>query len=481
MRYRKKMSRRTLLRGAGTVAIGLPFLETMRTGNVLAAPPEPPVRAFNVFFGLGIPTPLQSEGYSGVLEPLAPLRDKLMIVRGVDHVRCDEGGINAHFDGSSGAFTAEPPDGEARSGGPSMDQVLKDELYPDGLPTGTIPTLLMGTYFRRSRACRYIHCWNDDGSPADLPKESPRELFTRIFGDDPSMTGDTTDPQEARRRRYRRSILDSVLGQYRHFKSEASNLGAASRARIADHLERIREHEQRVFGMEQPEDDCMVPGTPGGSTIPHGGAADPDGEGIDISLEALVGEWRLMSDLYALAIQRDLVRFAGVTFQAAGARIRLTGRYEHDGRHVYDFDDRGERGVGGSSGCSHEWWHDFRESRDNRQLRAHAHLMLREVAYFLSLLDDPDHADDNGQTILENALVTVSTESGDGRHSDVRRELSGVFHAVSGANERFRAGEIVDVDAEGLDVYNTMLGAMGATRRLGPSGRSGTTVDAILR
>ena len=35
-----------------------------------AAAQQVPVRAFNVFFGLGIPAPLQSEGYDGVLEPL---------------------------------------------------------------------------------------------------------------------------------------------------------------------------------------------------------------------------------------------------------------------------------------------------------------------------------------------------------------------------------------------------------------------------
>ena len=39
----------------------------------------PPVRAFNVFFGLGIPAPLQGEGFKGVLESLAPLSEKLLI------------------------------------------------------------------------------------------------------------------------------------------------------------------------------------------------------------------------------------------------------------------------------------------------------------------------------------------------------------------------------------------------------------------
>ena len=73
------------------------------------------MRAFNLFFGLGIPAPLQQEGFEGVMEPLKPLADTLLIMRGIDHVRADQSGINAHFDGSSAAFTATPPNGEARA------------------------------------------------------------------------------------------------------------------------------------------------------------------------------------------------------------------------------------------------------------------------------------------------------------------------------------------------------------------------------
>ena len=137
----KRMNRRTMLKGLGTVAIGLPMMEEMLVSTAVAAP-QVPVRAFNIFFGLGIPSPLQTEGFEDVFEPLAPLKDKLLIMRNVDQVRCDESGINAHFDGASGAFTAEPPDGEAKSGGPSIDQVIRRSHYPDGMPPGMVPTLI---------------------------------------------------------------------------------------------------------------------------------------------------------------------------------------------------------------------------------------------------------------------------------------------------------------------------------------------------
>lgn len=464
----QRISRRTLLKGLGTVAIGLPFLEEMLAPSAAAAASEVvPVRAFNVFFGLGIPAPLQNEGFNGVLEPLKPLGKKLLIMRQVDHVRCDESGINAHYDGASAAFTAEPPNGEARSGGPSIDQVVRRSAYPEGLPPDMVPTLVAGTFFRRSRISRYVHSFNEDGTIAATMQEKPRDVFERIFGTAPLHFGTAQ----------KRSVLDSVLDQYKFYTGANSPLGASSKARIAEHLDRIREFEQRAFSSETKS--FKTPEPPPESHLLHGGEADPGGEGIDITLDELTREWRLMADLYALAIQCDRARFGSLTFLAAGERIRLKGDYEYDGRKIFTFDDGGQRKKSGSSGCSHEWWHEFNESKKNEALRAHAHMKLREIAYFLSRLDGKDALEANGKSILENSLITISTESGDGRHDNVKRELSGVFHAITGANGRFKTGQILDVRSEGIDVYNTMLETMGASKRLGPSRREKRSIDSI--
>lgn len=465
-----RINRRTMLKGLGSVAIGLPFLEEMMTSSAAAASSAPPVRAFNVFFGLGIPAPLQTEGYDGVLEPLQPLSKKLLIMRNVDQVRCDESGINAHFDGASGAFTAEPPDGEAKSGGPSIDQVVRKAHYPDGMPPGMVPTLIAGTYFRRSRVSRYVHSYNHDGTVAATIQEKPRDVFNRVFGA-VSLGENST----AREQHLKRSVLDSVVGQYKYYTGANSPLGAASKARVADHLDRVREFEQRAYEMSEKHPNA--PKLPPRSDLAHGGEADPGGEGIDMALTDLTTEWRLMADLYALAIQMDRTRFGALTFLAAGERLRITGDYEYNGRRIFTFDDAAQLNASGSAGCSHEWWHKFNEKNENEQLRAHAHMKMREVAYFLNRLDDSKEA--NGRSILENSLITISTESGDGRHSDTKRELSGVFHAITGANGRFKTGEIMDVGHEGVDVYNTMLTAMDVNDQLGPRNRDRTGVDKI--
>ena len=468
------VSRRTMLKGLGSVTIGLPLLEEMIVSTAAAAAEKAvPVRAFNVFFGLGIPAPLQTEGFKDVLQPLESLSDKLLIMRNVDQVRCDEKGINAHYDGASGAFTAEPPAGEAKSGGPSIDQVIRKAHYPKGQPPGMVSTLIGGTFFRRSRVGRYVHSYNMDGTVAATIQEKPRDLFDRVFGII-SVAGGT----DARRRRLKRSVLDSVVDQYKFYTGKNSPLGASSKARVAEHLDRIREFEQRAFAMQHKAPNA--PQLPPRSDIAHGGKADPGGMGIDITLDQLTSEWRLMADLYALAIQMDRVRFGSLTFLAAGERIRLTGDYKYDGKTRWQFDDARQQNASGDKGCSHEWWHKFNEKRKNEALRAHGHMKMREIAYFLHRLDAAESMEANGKTILENSLITISTESGDGRHNNVKRELSGVFHAITGANGRFKTGQIMDVGAEGLDVYNTMLAAMGATDRLGPADRKMQTVAAIL-
>ena len=459
------MNRRTVLKGLGGITVGLPFFEELQAATKKAVVP---VRAFNVFFGLGIPAPLQEEGFK-VLAPFEQFKDKMLIMRHVDHVRADQRGLNAHFDGAAAAFTAEGPAGEAKSKGPSIDQVIRVTHYKKGLPTGMVPALNAGTYFRRSRICRYVHSYNMDGTVSARMQEKPRDVFDRVFGAI-NLAGDP----DSRKLRLKQSVLDSILEQYEYYQGNNSPLSKASKSRLSEHLERIREYEIRAF--KNNENGSHLPPR---SRVPHGGNADPGGQGIDMPLNELTREWRLMADIYSLAIQMDRVRFGGITFLAAGERLRIKGDYFYNEEKLFSFDDRKHLRASGAKGCSHEYWHKFNEKKENKELRMHVHMKLREVAYFLSLLDNNEAIDANGKTILENSLIAVSTESGDGRHSNTKRELSGVFHAISTAGGRFKSG-IVDVKAEGIDVYNTMLKSLGCSIKLGPKDRKGRHIDSIL-
>ena len=133
----RRISRRTVLKGVGAVTIGLPLLEEMLATTAAAAEQKAvPVRAFNVFFGLGIPAPLQKEGFDGVLEPLKPLADKLLILRKVDQVRCDRAGDNAHYDGAIARVHGRATRRRGQSGRAVDRSSDSPAHYPDGLPAG---------------------------------------------------------------------------------------------------------------------------------------------------------------------------------------------------------------------------------------------------------------------------------------------------------------------------------------------------------
>ncbi|HJK96121.1 MAG TPA: DUF1552 domain-containing protein, partial [Polyangiaceae bacterium LLY-WYZ-14_1] len=136
-----RMPRRTFLRGAGTVAIGLPLLEPMLGGRALGAPPPPPVRCLTLFHGLGVPKAMQGEGFDGPLGPLAPFAERLAIFRNVD---MSEAGGAGHARGGTCVYVGAPGRSDERSGGPSIDQVLRASCYPEGVPT-PLGTLAAGT------------------------------------------------------------------------------------------------------------------------------------------------------------------------------------------------------------------------------------------------------------------------------------------------------------------------------------------------
>jgi hypothetical protein len=459
--YRKILSRRTLLRAAGGVAIGLPFLEEMRPTSVYAAEPSPTVRAFNVFFGLGYQSALQDLGLAGStrLVPAEPLVDKfgarLAFLRKIDQRGCNGEG-NAHYDGSAGAFTGTPADRIDRSknvtGGESIDQALRFHAYPNQLPAGVLNAMNTGTWWRYSDSTqRYIHSRLKDGSPAGdaVPPQDPKELFDKLFTDR-TASPDPTQQDEgaaARARAMRGSILDALMDQYEHYRGPAGGLSAASRARITNYFEQIRSIEQEVAAgprvPEAPSVQCGTVEDPGADWYSHRNRGD--GDGIDITVEKVQREVQLMARLFAMGVACDRVRFGSFVFQSGGERIRLHGRYEYNGRLIADWDE---------DETSHELWHQNNYDR----CAEHLHFVMNQIAYFLEQLDG---IVENGKSVFDTAMITISTESGNGQHN--AEELRNVFHAINGANGRFKVGggSYIDIEANGIDVYNTMLMAHG--------------------
>lgn len=454
MKYKNVMDRRTFLKGAGTIAIGLPFLDTMMARSAFAALPNPPDRVLTVFFGLGVPKEYTVNGFVDSLEPLSPFADRLNLYRNIDLRQESNGPENNHFDGSGGVFVGELQTNNSTAGGPSIDQVIKNQLHPNGAPTA-LQTLLMGSFFRRTvdggnSPTRYVHSWRQDGSAVDNPIEDPSALFERVFGDIPGGTG---LPGDEKARRYRLSILDSVVDQYQFIQSDASPFGARAKAKIADHLDRIFELEQSIINAEIERSAACMPDTaPTDPALLQGQPKDPGGSGVDLTVDNWQRYWRMLVDTYVLGVRCDIVRFGNVMFQSGGERVRLSGDYQYNGQSFFNFNDQD---------TAHEYWHRYvagRQGDQNEVLQgAHIHYMMNEIAYYFEQLDDQEFLEENGQSIFDNSLIMMGTELGNGAAHD----LVNVFHATNGANGRLQTGMVVEDNMSGVDLYNTVLKGCG--------------------
>lgn len=441
MSAKKKSGRRAFLRGAGTVAIGLPFLAELAKPRAKGAPGDPPERLVTVFFGLGL-DPSWQRDFDGPLQPLAPFADK-MATFSTSMEQGHAGG--AHCNTSTVVFVGERQRDTNVAGGASLDQILRNAVDPGGA------TLASGLWWRRG-ACdaQALRVYNPDGSGRP-PIKRPSEVFDTVFGS--VMPPDTPppameDPAARRARRIRRSVLDTVMEQYRSLQGERSPLGVESKRKITQHLASIREIEtqlapadEMIEGGEHGEEtpSCMIGERPRDPDI-----ADYDrftygtGSGAPtIHHEDVREVFSLHAQLYALALRCDLVRFGNLMFESAGGHMNLEGTYS---------------ALGGSTNFPGDSQHDSYFHGDQpHHARLYQHFAMSCVAEFLAALDDPDFREDNGGTVLENATIVLGTEYG-WNHSK-----QDVFHAVLGGRGRFRRGSYVDRHMNCVDLYDTIL------------------------
>ena len=458
----KRIDRRTLLRGAGTIAIGLPFLEEMvRPRLAYAQDDTVPTRLVTAFFGLGLDPDWQRD-FNGPLAPYAPFANKAAFFS-VNMGQGSTGG--AHCNTSTVVFVGERQQSVNIAGGGSIDQLVRQSVDP------TAATLVSGLWWRRG-ACdaQAQRVYNPDGTPRP-PIKRPSDVFDRVFG---SYVPPSTMPgpeQEALRReiRIKRSVLDTVLDQYGALTGRSSPLGAASKRKVQQHLASIREVETQlapadtiVDPSDPPPTACPVPSQPADPAI-----ADYDrftygtGSGApDIDWQDFQQVFRLHADLYALALRCDLVRYGNLMFESAGGHTNFQGRYS---------------ALGDSTDFPGSSQHDtYFHGNQRNHARLYQHLAQTNLAYFLAQLDSTDHLEANGKTVLDNATIVIGTEYG-WNHSK-----QDVFHAVLGGAGRFRSGMFTDRTMNCIDLYNAILEGHGVPATIGEATRVSSEGDASI-
>ncbi|MEZ5398048.1 MAG: DUF1552 domain-containing protein [Bryobacteraceae bacterium] len=251
------LSRRSMLRAAGA-AIALPPLEAMfnPSGTAYAATGSAPPRRLVFWFnGNGIPEKywIPRETGSGFalppcLAPLAPFRDDIHIVSGLDSpaARVPQPG-NSHYPSMSALVSGMPYTGRG-AGGPSFDQMVAREAGGGdrfrSLQIG-VSQESFGEAIQRNMS------WADRDRP--LPPEMlPHRLFDRLFGVRDAAWIDR-----------KKSILDT-LGE--EARAASARLGQADRARLDEYLGSIRELEKSIASLP-PEYRTVVEQPPEGGDM----------------------------------------------------------------------------------------------------------------------------------------------------------------------------------------------------------------------
>ncbi len=389
-----ELSRRTLLRGAGTL-MALPLLEQMMPGVARAqaagAPPPRRLVAFYVPCGIHMQKWTPSEtgsnyGLTPTLQPLANFKSKMLVLSGIANYPARPDGPGDHASGTGAFITAAHPyktEGTDIKNGISMDQVAAGHLKQ----FTRFPSLELGTdgggatgNCDSGYSCAYARNISWSGPQTPVPKETnPSLVFNRLFG---GIDAEETLAQIQKRKAYKQSVIDFVRTDARALEVQ---LGKTDKQKMDEYLTSVRELELRVQAIEETVtcDPGDSPGNPG-----------------DIR-----DKTRAMLDLMALAFQCDVTRVSSFMLGNAGSN------------RVFSF-------LGNTSG--HHTYSHHQSLQENYDALARIDLWeVQQLAYLFGKLDAIQEADG---TVLDNSLVFFSSEIEDGnahRHTNMPIILGG--------------------------------------------------------
>jgi hypothetical protein len=414
-------SRRGFLRTAG-VAVGLPLLESLlpRTARAQTASAKPRrIMAFYVANGIHMPHWIPAQTGASftlptILEPLAPVRDKVLVLSGLGNWGASQGGERGrHAPGCTAFLSCVPPL-------PSLTQIRAgismDQVYANHIGRETrFASLQLGTQARTNPpdgdySAVYSENISWAGPTSPMPKMvSPRGAFEVLFSGNNLQE---TAAEAARRRAYKTSVLDVVLDQIRGVQGK---LGHTDQQKLDEYFTGVRELEERLA---KPVKTCTV------------GAAPAGGD--------LQANTKAMLDLMALAAQCDLTR--AMTFMLNNAGSNSTFPFlginrAHHGDLSHHKGDASKQAL---------------LSKINRW-------EVGQLAYLLQKLNAIDDGD--GTTALDNSMVYFSSEIADG-NSHSHANLPVILAGKGGG--KFQGGRhIAYGNARMADLFISMLQAAG--------------------
>lgn len=441
---RRGLTRRTVLRGLGGVAVGLPFLETFAP-RTAKAHGGLGLHRFVAFFECnGIDTdrfwPDQGAGVieggalaGTALEALGPLSHKLLIPRGCYNAPGINDGTagDGHQQGVAHRLTAAPIGGNGFCTGVSIDQVIAQHHNPEGRPALTLHAGHLG-----DGVSSYISYLGDEQpSPAE---NNPWLAYQDLVG----LSGlDELQIEQLVTRR--QSVLDLVEDEFDSLMG-ASQLSQVDRDKLDMHLTAIRDLETDLM-------DGLIACELDPDSLEWLESLDPG----QIHLDALFPDTsRLHGRLIAMAMACGATSAATLMLGngAAGPIYTFDGMEHEYNHHKLSHGNTQDD----DSGAEVEGYRDMVHDID----RWHADR-------FFELIQTLDQYQEGDGTVLDNSVVVWCNELSDGfTHSE-----SDLPFVIAGSGGGYlRQGEYLEVSQSGEPhnrLLTTLLNACGVTDEQG--------------
>lgn len=325
-----RLTRRSVIKGAGGVALALPWLEAMgdRKPARAASSSGAPARFLAVYTPGGTvldkwrPTGTSETSFalSPILSPFAPVQDRLIVLDGL-YMKCgDQSAFNVeqHEGGMVGWLTGMVQPGAGHwVTGPSIDQALASRLGAGKRYPSLQMAVRWGTGKGHGKMSPLNTCtFSDAPAAAPIP---PRidiaDAWKTLFGSGvvpPAALG-----------RWDASVLDAVE---RRYVKLAQRLGAADRQRLEAHLERIRALEARLAPPSARSRACAAPPLTDISDYnPSAGLNSADtGQIKDPVTDAAIPKvGKLMMDMMVMALACDLTSVGLLQWSDSAAEYTL--------------------------------------------------------------------------------------------------------------------------------------------------------------
>jgi hypothetical protein len=424
-RPRRRLSRRSLLKGVGGGLIAAPFYDLLR-GRRAHAHDGNAHRVIFFYFPDGVAGPSQAgdpsmwHAWGGetdftlghLLEPMAAYRDRSVFLNGLSMGGTDSG---SHPGGAKKLLTAHD-----HAGGESIDQYLA-RTAGASMPWRH---LYLGAMANQNNASGDKHISYPTAGQSLPPEDDPRRAFELLFG---TPLSDSSERDVTSDRRL--SVIDAVLED---MKSLRGRLGGIESTKLDLHLEALREVEQRLGG--GPVDD---PTDPKDRPQPVGATCDDPwidtgsfGDG-DLNDPARFGDiLKAQIDLMVLAMACGKTKVGTIQCSQHTSEL-IMSRIPDTEMHDPNYDMRSHQAS--HYGSSHDW-----NSREFTDFVAQRRWFVEQYAYLLERLASTPEGDG---TMLDHTLCVLCTEVCDGNthlHDNMPLVVSG------GAGGRMGGGRLLD-------------------------------------